>query len=64
MDEGQWKLNAIAHARRHAHTYTHTCTQNTHALVCLQCLKDGNVAAVQSLSGTGSCRLMADFMKR
>ncbi|KAF5837448.1 aspartate aminotransferase [Dunaliella salina] len=29
-----------------------------------KCLKEGNVAAVQSLSGTGSCRLMADFMKR
>ncbi len=28
------------------------------------CIKDGRVAAVQSLSGTGSCRLFAEFMKR
>ncbi|KAG2496504.1 hypothetical protein HYH03_005329 [Edaphochlamys debaryana] len=27
-------------------------------------LKEGQVAAVQSLSGTGSCRLFADFQKR
>ncbi|KAK9834357.1 hypothetical protein WJX84_005136 [Apatococcus fuscideae] len=29
-----------------------------------QCIQDGRVAAVQSLSGTGSCRLFAEFMKR
>eukprot|EP00240_Pyramimonas_obovata_P004874 CAMPEP_0118932816 /NCGR_PEP_ID=MMETSP1169-20130426/10635_1 /TAXON_ID=36882 /ORGANISM="Pyramimonas obovata, Strain CCMP722" /LENGTH=426 /DNA_ID=CAMNT_0006875517 /DNA_START=50 /DNA_END=1330 /DNA_ORIENTATION=- len=28
------------------------------------CIKEGRVASVQSLSGTGSCRLMADFMHR
>ncbi|BDA42238.1 Aspartate aminotransferase, mitochondrial [Coccomyxa sp. Obi] len=28
------------------------------------CIKEGRVAAVQSLSGTGSCRLMAEFMNR
>lgn len=27
-------------------------------------IKEGRVAAVQSLSGTGSCRLFADFQKR
>ena len=27
-------------------------------------IAEGRVAAVQSLSGTGSCRLMAEFMKR
>jgi aspartate aminotransferase, mitochondrial len=27
-------------------------------------IKDNLVAAVQSLSGTGSCRLMAEFQKR
>ena len=29
-----------------------------------QAIGDSRVAAVQSLSGTGSCRLMAEFMKR
>jgi aspartate aminotransferase len=28
------------------------------------CLKDGRTAAIQSLSGTGSCRLIAEFMQR
>jgi len=28
------------------------------------CIAEGRVASVQSLSGTGSCRLMADFMHR
>ena len=28
------------------------------------CIQDGRVAAVQSLSGTGSCRLFAEFMRR
>ena len=27
-------------------------------------IKDARVAAVQSLSGTGSCRLMGEFMQR
>jgi len=29
-----------------------------------EAIADNRVAAVQSLSGTGSCRLMAEFMKR
>lgn len=29
-----------------------------------QAIQDARVAAVQSLSGTGSCRLMAEFMHR
>ena len=29
-----------------------------------QAIQDARVAAVQSLSGTGSCRLMAEFMQR
>lgn len=29
-----------------------------------QAIADNRVAAVQSLSGTGSCRLMAEFMSR
>lgn len=29
-----------------------------------ECLKDKRIAAVQSLSGTGACRLFADFQKR
>lgn len=29
-----------------------------------RCIAEGRVAAVQSLSGTGSCRLMAEFMTR
>jgi len=29
-----------------------------------KCIKENRVAAVQTLSGTGSCRLMADFMHR
>ncbi len=28
------------------------------------CIKEGRVAAVQSLSGTGSCRLFADFQRK
>ena len=29
-----------------------------------QCIQDARIAAVQSLSGTGSCRLFAEFMHR
>jgi len=56
---------ACMHISTHAHRHRLRHEPRAHApMHTLQCLKDGTVAAVQSLSGTGSCRLMADFMHR
>ncbi|KAJ9540756.1 hypothetical protein OSB04_027262 [Centaurea solstitialis] len=60
QEEKNWTLNTVSSQRRQTLQETLKLAYGEDSNL----IKDKRIAAVQALSGTGACRLFADFQKR